>query len=109
MVIRDKGLERRIATERIEILFGLAKEQAGKRGGLSKRYVSLMRKMSSHYKVSIPKEMKLAICKSCNDIIVPGINGTVRLASTPKRILYICSRCGSSNSLIYSKSAQPRA
>jgi ribonuclease P protein subunit RPR2 len=100
-VIRDKGLEKEIAEERIDILFDLAVKEAGNKNGLSKRYVSLLKKISSHYKTSIPKKIKMSICKSCGDVIVPGVSGKVRLASSPRRIIYICGRCKNQNSFIY--------
>lgn len=101
MAVRDRGLEREIAEDRIAILFELAVKEAGNKNGLSKRYVSLLKKMSSHYKTTIPKRIKNSICKSCGDVIVPGVSGKVRLASSPRRIIYMCGRCGGQNVFIY--------
>jgi RNase P subunit RPR2 len=101
MAIRDKRLERDIAEERIRILFSFAEQDAGKTDGLSKRYIRLIKKLSSHYKVTIPKKLKATMCKKCNDIIVPGVNGKVRLASSTRRVLCICDKCGTENGLPY--------
>ncbi|MEM3754063.1 MAG: ribonuclease P Rpr2/Rpp21/SNM1 subunit, partial [Candidatus Micrarchaeaceae archaeon] len=72
-----------IAAERIDRLFELAEKRtlmndAGSKS-LAKRYVKLLRLISAHYRISIPKRIKERICKSCNSVMIPGLNCTVRL------------------------------
>ncbi len=75
-----KRISKKIANERIHILFSLA-EECAKRGelDLASRYVELILKISRKYNIRIPKEIKYRICKKCHCLIVPGKNATVRL------------------------------
>lgn len=86
-----------VAQERINILAGLAEEaeisNIPQSFALAKRYIGIARKISSHYKVKIPKRISDRICKSCNNFLVPGVNCRVRKASVPDCIVYKCS-CG---------------
>ncbi|MGB9732571.1 MAG: ribonuclease P protein component 4 [Candidatus Micrarchaeia archaeon] len=93
-----------IAQERINRLLELAEERALENTSfslkLSKRYVELARRISMHYKVKISKEKKERICKNCNNFLVPGINCTVRLASSKKFVVYKCE-CGAEKHIFY--------
>jgi ribonuclease P protein subunit RPR2 len=59
------------------------------------RYVSLARKFSMKYKVRIPREYKIYICKGCKGVLKPGVTAVFRLRSRPKKSVYVkCLRCG---------------
>ncbi len=95
-VAKNNALVEEICIARMQRLAELAEERA-KEGsslskGLEKRYVKIARKISSHYKVSMPKEIDNKICKKCNNLLVPGINCSVRLA-TGGYLVYKCE-CG---------------
>ncbi len=98
------NLVKEIAKDRVEKLLKFAEEralentEASKK--LSKRYVQLARKISMHYKVSIPKELKNRICKKCNNFLIPGINCSVRLASSKRFLVYKCE-CGAEKHIFY--------
>ncbi len=100
----DNKLVKEIASYRISRLLGLAEEMAKKNTklsrALSKRYVLLARRISMHYKVKIPREMKERICKKCNNFLVPGINCSVVLASSKRFVVYKCE-CGAENHIFY--------
>ncbi len=87
-----KKLARRIAKERIRILFSLAESYA-KRGDLdiSSRYVELILKIARKYNIRLPREMKYRICKKCNCFIIPGKNATVRLKKG--KVVIKCLEC----------------
>jgi ribonuclease P protein subunit RPR2 len=88
-----KQLVRKIAEERIMILFGLAKESAGKDDRLMHRYVSELREIGSHYKIKAPKGVKNYICTGCNSVLVPGVNAKVRIVSSKGYVAYTCEGC----------------
>lgn len=93
-----------IALERIEILFSEAKKQALKgRMNLCNRYVFIARKLSSKYKVQIPRELRRQFCHKCYHYIYPGINCTVRTNKKTQAVEYECKDCGNINRYPYIK------
>jgi len=81
----------RIARERIEILFNLAKKEFKKHPDRSKRYVELARRIGQRYNVRFPRETKRSFCKNCNSILIPGVSSKVRLK---KGTVFInCLKC----------------
>jgi ribonuclease P protein subunit RPR2 len=89
---RKKGLERRIARERILILFQQAEKEALK-GNLrrSNRYIHLARRIGMRYNTSLPSAMKRRFCRRCGSFLLPSGN-RVRLRSS--RITVTCGECG---------------
>lgn len=93
MARRNKRVERRIARERIEILFKLAEEEALKRHfERSKRYVELARKIGMRYNTSLPSYLKRRFCHKCGSFLLPSVNCRVRLSK--KKITIKCEDCG---------------
>ncbi|MEM3369441.1 MAG: hypothetical protein QXF07_02030 [Candidatus Micrarchaeia archaeon] len=86
--------KRELVLERIEWLLELAEKYAKTKEERTKRYVSLARKLSSRYRVAIPKRFKKRICKICNIIWIPGYNVKIKLNKRSKSVEYVCS-CGS--------------
>ena len=84
----------KIAKERTEILFERA-EQAAKEGnfGLSKRYVSLARKIGMKVQLSMPKHLKRKFCKKCHVFWIPSKTVRVRTHKTEKRVIFTCLKC----------------
>jgi len=83
-----------VATERFEILLDQAKKMALTNEKLSRRYVSLARKIASRTKVRIPRESKMYLCKGCGLSLVPGYNAKVRLHAHTTGIVISCLSCG---------------
>ena len=104
--MRNESLTRRIALERIRILLGLSEartvENSKESRKLAKRYTHIASEISSHYKVSIPKDLKYRVCGRCGNFLVPGINCTVRLASAHGYVAYTCE-CGKERHVMYKK------
>ncbi len=96
-----KDLIKSIALERIEILFDSAERISDQNADLSKKYVSTLRKISSHYKVTIPKKMRDRICTNCDLVLVPGLNCTVRMVSSHRYMAYKCKNCGKESHIHY--------
>lgn len=82
---------RRIAKERIEVLFKQAKEVFKEDSKLADRYVELARKIAMKYKVRIRPELKRRFCKHCYKYLMPGVNCRVRMQTG--KVGYYCSSC----------------
>ncbi len=87
-----KKEQKRIAAERIEILFHQAKKAFKSSPYLSDRYITLARKISMKYKVPIPKKYKKLFCKKCYKFLQPG--KTLKARVKNKTLIYHCSNCG---------------
>lgn len=104
--MKNSDLVRRIALGRIGRLAALAEARTADKTPestkLAKRYVSLARRLGTHYKVSLPAELRNKICKKCGNFLVPGINCSVRLASSHGYAAYVCE-CGEEKHVFYKR------
>jgi len=90
---RRRGSERRIALERIEILFRLAEKEALRgNGSRANRYASLAAKIGMRYNVRVPREFKRRYCRKCHAFLVPSVNCRVRVSRG--KITSTCALCG---------------
>jgi ribonuclease P protein subunit RPR2 len=86
-------MERRIALERMGILFGLARDEAlHGRSARARRYVELARRIGMRYNVRVPSEFKRRFCKECQAYLVPSVNARVRVGRG--RVVVTCMACG---------------
>lgn len=86
-------MERRIARERMEVLFGLAEKEAlGGHAARARRYVELARRLGMRYNVRMPPEFKRRFCKECLAYLVPSVNARVRVGRG--RVVVTCLSCG---------------
>src|SRR5271165_3153180 len=99
MAVKKSGVVRKIANERILILYELAKTEPDPE--LSKRYAKILKQIGRHYKIKLPKEIKMHICKKCGAVMVPGKNMSIRLASSKRHVVYKCIECSSERHLHY--------
>lgn len=83
-----------VASERIGILIDQARQMVERDERLSRRYVSLARKISERTKVRIPSETKKYLCKSCGIALVPGYNAKIRLHAAKSGLVITCLSCG---------------
>jgi len=90
---RRKGSERKIAHERIDILFGLAEREAS-RGNQTRanRYAGLAAKIGMRYNVHLPRQYKRRYCRKCHAFLVPGKNCRIRVARG--KVTMTCGVCG---------------
>ena len=89
---RPKPLkQRRVALERIEVLFREADKAFKHSPALSNRYVGLARRIAMKYKVRIRPVLKRRFCKHCYSYLKPGVNCRVRLGE--KQVVYFCFSC----------------
>ncbi len=86
-------MERRIALERMEVLFGLAEKEALQgHAARARRYVDLARKLGMRYNVRVPPAFKRRFCKACLAYLIPSVNARVRVGHG--RIAITCTSCG---------------
>jgi len=90
---RKPAWQVKIAKERIQILFDLAKKEFKKHPERSKRYIQLLRKIGLRYNVRLPKEIKRSFCKNCNFLLIPGLSSEVRLNKKTKTVNIRCKNC----------------
>ena len=86
---------RRIALERIHILFKLAREIIHKDKALAQRYVNIARRLAMAAKVRLPREYRRQVCRHCKSFILPGVNCRVRIQQRREpHIVITCLECG---------------
>ena len=86
---------RRIALERIHILFKLARETIHKDKALAQRYVDIARRLAMAAKVRLPREYRRQVCRHCKSFILPGVNCRVRIQQRREpHIVITCLECG---------------
>ena len=87
---------RRIALERIRILFRLARETIRSDKALAQRYVQIARRLAMAARVRLPREYRRMVCRHCKSFIVPGINCRVRIQQRREpHVVITCLECGS--------------
>lgn len=86
---------RKIALERIILLFKRAREIFDREPELAQRYVDTARKIGMRYKVRIPAEFRRMICRHCKRFILLGKSCTVRVRQEREpHIVITCLYCG---------------
>ena len=91
----------RIARERMTELLKQADVVFKEHPALSKRYVTIARKISMKYKVPFSKDQKKFFCKKCDAYLVPGKNSTIRLSNG--HMVIRCIECGNIRRIVYKK------
>ncbi|MCW4052382.1 MAG: ribonuclease P [Candidatus Bathyarchaeota archaeon] len=87
--------KRRIALQRINRLFQLAKGIISEDEALAQRYVAIARKLSMASRTSIPLEYRRQICGGCKRFILPGVNCRVRVQQRREpHVVVTCGYCG---------------
>jgi len=83
---------RRLARERIEILFDRAREFFPANPGASDRCVEIARRIAMRQRVRIPREFRRRFCRRCSAYLVPGF--TLRVRVRHGTVVTTCLRCG---------------
>ena len=77
---RDKGAERSVARERIDLLMQQARDRALSRDlELADRYVELARRLAMRYNVRLDRAYRDTMCRHCYRYLAPGISSSVRI------------------------------
>ncbi len=91
MLRREKRLEKRIAKERIRILFEMMERMKHEDYELARRYVELARRIAMKYRLKLPKRYKILFCKKC---MYPYVEGKFRVRIRKSRVIITCLNCG---------------
>ena len=95
--MRRKGKpewQKKIAKERIKILFKKAEEVFNENPKIADRYIELARKIGMRYNVRIPRELKRKFCRKCYKYLRPNINCKVRTRKDKQSVVIKCLECG---------------
>lgn len=83
---------KKIAMERIDVLFKNAEKEFVYNPELSNRYVDIARRIAMRQRIRIPTEYKRKFCRNCHSYAVPGKNMSVRIHRG--KVIYRCCQCG---------------
>jgi ribonuclease P protein subunit RPR2 len=82
---------KKIARQRIAVLFAQAGAVFATHPGLSDRYVSLARKIAMRQRVRIDRPYRRQFCRHCSSFLVPGKTSRVRVHDG--RVIVTCLIC----------------
>jgi ribonuclease P protein subunit RPR2 len=86
---------KRIARQRIQTLFLLARETYHEDPSLAQRYVDIARKIAMAAKIRLPKEYRRQVCRHCKSFILPGVSCRVRIKQRREpHVVVTCLKCG---------------
>jgi ribonuclease P protein subunit RPR2 len=86
---------KRIAMQRVQTLFRLARETLREDPSLAQRYVGMARKIAMSARVRLPTEYRRQVCRYCKSFILPGVNCRVRIKQRREpHVLVTCLNCG---------------
>jgi len=89
------NVTRRIALQRIHVLFRFAKETIREDPLLAQRYVKVARKIAMAAKLRLPSEYRQLICRHCKSFILPCVNCRVRIQQRREpHVVVTCFNCG---------------
>lgn len=88
---KEQREKKKIALERIDVLFNLAERVFAYDKGLANRYVEIALAVQQKAKVRMPRKWKRRYCKKCHSFLVPGVNARVRLRQ--KRMPHVVIKC----------------
>jgi ribonuclease P protein subunit RPR2 len=90
-----KSNTKRIALQRVKILFQQAKKLYRINPQLSTRYITNARKIAMAAKIPFPQFYRRQICKKCNTLLVQGDSCRVRIKQKREPHMVItCLNCG---------------
>ena len=93
MLFHKRGMKKykKIALERIKILFREAIKAFKKYPERAHRYIFIARKIAMKTKTKIPSNLKKRYCKHCYKFLQPGVNCRIRVKN--KTMIYYCLNC----------------
>ncbi|MCQ1538038.1 ribonuclease P [Methanocalculus taiwanensis] len=86
------GNGKKIARERIDILFHYARLWAGEDRKRSRSCILLARRIAMKQRIRIPKRYRRQFCSNCTIFLVPGSNSRVRIQHG--KVIVTCLDCG---------------
>ena len=87
----DQEKIKKIANERIEILFKRAEETFAKNPERANRYIQIARRIAMKLNIRLNKQQKRSFCKHCYSYLVSGNNAITRIRNG--NIITYCKIC----------------
>jgi len=94
-----KDDSRRIALERIKILFSKAELIQTSEPERAQRLIQLARRIASRNRVHLPSDLRRYICRNCKSYITPANTRTRLRQSREPHLAVTCLLCGHVNRL----------
>lgn len=82
---------KKIARERIAILFAQAHDAFATHPDLSDRYVAIARNIAMRQRIRIDRRFRREFCRRCSSFLVPGHSSRVRVRGG--NVVVTCLRC----------------
>lgn len=82
---------KKIARERIAVLFSRAEETFSTHPGLSDRYVEIARRIAMRQRIRIDRDFRRQFCRNCSSFLVPGNTSRVRISGG--NVVVTCLAC----------------
>lgn len=98
---RGKKIIKGAVKERIACLLHEAHSSYSLHPERSRRYLELLWKLVTKYKVRLSKQQKLSFCKKCFTPWIPGRTATISFEPRNSIVQYSCRKCGHTLRLKY--------
>jgi len=106
--MRPAGIKR-IAKQRIQILFLQARKVSKTDPKLAEQYVKSARRIAMAAKIRLPTEFRRQTCKNCNALLVQGYNCRVRIKQKREpHVVITCLNCGNQTRIIFGKKKEEK-
>jgi len=86
-----KQEQKKIAKERVKILFQNAEQIFPKNSDRANRYVELARKIAMKVNLRLLKSQKRKFCSHCYTFLKTGVNARIR--TRDKKLIIYCQKC----------------
>jgi ribonuclease P protein subunit RPR2 len=106
--MRPAGIKR-IAKQRIQILFLQARKVSKTDPKLAEQYVKSARRIAMAAKIRLPTEFRRQTCKNCNALLVQGYNCRVRIKQKREpHVVITCLNCVNQTRIIFGKKKEEK-
>ncbi|MCF2135796.1 MAG: hypothetical protein K9W43_01000 [Candidatus Thorarchaeota archaeon] len=86
---------KKLARERVDILWKLAQAKAKENPELARQQVATARRISRKVRKSLPREIGRRVCRRCGTVLIPGHNCRVRVRhNRATHVTVTCLTCG---------------
>jgi ribonuclease P protein subunit RPR2 len=99
------GEAKKIARERIAILFRRAEETFRENPDWSDRYMLLARKIAMRQRTGIDPSLRRRLCRHCYRFLVPGVNMRVRIRKG--KVVTTCLICHRQSRMPFGRHHEP--
>lgn len=82
---------KKIARERIAVLFSQAEARFSTQPELSSRYVEIARRIAMRQRIRIDRDLRRQFCRNCSSFLVPGRTSRVRICGG--NVVVTCLGC----------------